>query len=72
VLTTAGAILLGILAGLRHAFEPDHLSAMSTLVADAGDARRGARSPANAARGVDCRSPRARSRSSSGSCGQCR
>jgi hypothetical protein len=40
--TTAGGILLGVLAGLRHAFEPDHLTAVSTLVAEAGDARRGA------------------------------
>jgi sulfite exporter TauE/SafE len=34
--------VIGLLAGLRHAFEPDHLSAVSTLVADTGDARRGA------------------------------
>ncbi|MBS1121303.1 MAG: HoxN/HupN/NixA family nickel/cobalt transporter, partial [Deltaproteobacteria bacterium] len=35
-------ILLGLLVGLRHAFEPDHLTAMATLVGDTRDARRGA------------------------------
>ncbi len=35
-------IVLGLLVGLRHAFEPDHLSAVSTLVAEAKDGRRGA------------------------------
>ena len=35
-------ILLGLLVGLRHAFEPDHLTAISTLVAEAQDGRRGA------------------------------
>jgi hypothetical protein len=35
-------VLLGLLVGLRHAFEPDHLSAVSTLVSDAGGSRRGA------------------------------
>ena len=34
-------ILLGLLVGLRHAFEPDHLTAVSTLVADARDGKRG-------------------------------
>jgi len=36
------SILLGLLVGLRHAFEPDHLTAVSTLVTDAPDGRRGA------------------------------
>ncbi|HEX4355316.1 MAG TPA: hypothetical protein VHZ95_20460 [Polyangiales bacterium] len=36
-----GAILLGVMLGLRHAFEPDHLTAVSTLVVEARDARRG-------------------------------
>lgn len=35
-------ILLGVLVGLRHAFEPDHLTAVSTLVTEASSARRGA------------------------------
>jgi high-affinity nickel-transport protein len=35
-------VLLGLLVGLRHAFEPDHLTAMATLVGDTRDARRGA------------------------------
>jgi len=39
---SAGAVLLGVLLGLRHAFEPDHLAAVSTLVADTSSARRGA------------------------------
>ena len=33
--------MLGVLLGLRHAFEPDHLTAVSTLVVEARDARRG-------------------------------
>jgi ABC-type nickel/cobalt efflux system permease component RcnA len=37
-----GGMLLGTLVGVRHAFEPDHLTAVSTMVADARDARRGA------------------------------
>ncbi|HEY4239738.1 MAG TPA: hypothetical protein VGM88_07980 [Kofleriaceae bacterium] len=37
-----GGILLGVLLGLRHAFEPDHLTAVSTLVVETRDARRGA------------------------------
>lgn len=37
-----GGILLGLLVGLRHAFEPDHLTAVSTLVTEAKDGRRGA------------------------------
>jgi hypothetical protein len=34
--------LLGLLVGVRHAFEPDHLTAVSTLVTEARDGRRGA------------------------------
>lgn len=34
---TTAAITLGLVVGARHAFEPDHLAAVSTLV---GDARR--------------------------------
>lgn len=41
-MSTAAGLLLGLLVGLRHAFEPDHLTAMATLVGDARDARRGA------------------------------
>ncbi len=40
--SSLGGILLGVLVGLRHAFEPDHLTAMATLVSDGRDARRGA------------------------------
>ncbi len=36
-----GGLLLGILLGLRHAFEPDHLAAVSTLVADRHNPRAG-------------------------------
>lgn len=36
-----GGLALGLLVGLRHAFEPDHLTAVSTLVTEAGDARKG-------------------------------
>jgi hypothetical protein len=35
-------ILLGLLVGIRHAFEPDHLTAVSTLIGEARDGRRGA------------------------------
>lgn len=42
VTASLGGILLGLLVGLRHAFEPDHLTAVSTLVGEARDARRGA------------------------------
>lgn len=35
-------LLLGLLVGLRHAFEPDHLTAVATLATDARDAKRGA------------------------------
>jgi len=41
MLASAGGILLGVLVGLRHAFEPDHLTAVSTLVAEAAGGRRG-------------------------------
>ena len=34
--------LLGLLFGMRHALEPDHLTAVSTLLADSRDPRRGA------------------------------
>jgi hypothetical protein len=40
--STALGIMLGILVGLRHAFEPDHLTAVSTLVSETHDARHGA------------------------------
>ncbi|HTR51408.1 MAG TPA: hypothetical protein VMJ10_11920 [Kofleriaceae bacterium] len=36
-----GGVLLGVLLGLRHAFEPDHLTAVSTLVVEARSASRG-------------------------------
>jgi hypothetical protein len=36
-----GGLLLGVLLGLRHAFEPDHLAAVSTLVADRRNPRAG-------------------------------
>ncbi len=39
---TLTGMLLGLLVGLKHAFEPDHLTAVSTLVTEAKDARRGA------------------------------
>ena len=35
-------ILLGMVVGLRHAFEPDHLTAVATLATEAKDARKGA------------------------------
>src|SRR6476469_196370 len=34
VLTTLGAWLLGLLLGMRHALEPDHLAAVSTLAVE--------------------------------------
>lgn len=37
-----GGLLLGLLVGLRHAFEPDHLAAISNLVLETRSARRGA------------------------------
>src|SRR3989442_3282551 len=33
--------LLGVLLGMRHACEPDHLAAISTLVAEERSARKG-------------------------------
>ncbi len=36
-------ILLGLLVGLRHAFEPDHLTAISTLVHEARGPKHGIR-----------------------------
>lgn len=41
MLLSAGGALLGLLVGLRHAFEPDHLTAVSTLVGEAAGGRRG-------------------------------
>ena len=40
--SSALGIVLGLLVGLRHAFEPDHLTAVSTLASDARGAHRGA------------------------------
>lgn len=40
--STAIGIVLGILVGLRHAFEPDHLTAVSTLVTETHDPKHGA------------------------------
>ena len=40
--STALGIVLGILVGLRHAFEPDHLTAVSTLVSETHSPRHGA------------------------------
>ena len=42
VSSTAIGIVLGLLVGLRHSFEPDHLTAVSTLVGDTHDLRGGA------------------------------
>jgi hypothetical protein len=42
VTSSFAGILLGLLVGVRHAFEPDHLTAVSTLVSEARDGRRGA------------------------------
>lgn len=39
--STAFGIVLGILVGLRHAFEPDHLTAISTLVSESHSPRQG-------------------------------
>lgn len=41
MVTSLGGVLLGLLVGLRHAFEPDHVTAVSTLVTEAHDVRRG-------------------------------
>lgn len=40
--SSALGIVLGILVGLRHAFEPDHLSAVSTLVSETHSVPHGA------------------------------
>jgi ABC-type nickel/cobalt efflux system permease component RcnA len=40
-LTTATAWFLGLLLGMRHALEPDHLAALSTLVTEENDPRSG-------------------------------
>ncbi len=40
--SSIAGLLLGLLVGLRHAFEPDHLTAMATLVTETRDPRRGA------------------------------
>lgn len=42
MLASTGGVLLGLLVGLRHAFEPDHLTAVSTLAVESRDLRRGA------------------------------
>jgi hypothetical protein len=42
VSTTAIGVVLGVLVGLRHAFEPDHLTAVSTLVSATHSPRHGA------------------------------
>jgi len=42
VTSTAIGILLGLLVGLRHSFEPDHLTAVSTLVGESHGLRGGA------------------------------
>jgi sulfite exporter TauE/SafE len=39
--STALGIVLGMLVGLRHAFEPDHLTAVSTLVNETETSRQG-------------------------------
>jgi len=39
--TTATAWFLGLLLGMRHALEPDHLAAVSTLVTEENDPRGG-------------------------------
>jgi len=41
VSSTVFGIVLGILVGLRHAFEPDHLTAVSTLVSESHSPRQG-------------------------------
>lgn len=40
--SSIAGLLLGLLVGLRHAFEPDHLTAVATLATETRDARRGA------------------------------
>lgn len=41
-MSALAGILLGLLVGLRHAFEPDHLTAVATLSTETRDLRRGA------------------------------
>jgi high-affinity nickel-transport protein len=38
---TITGLCLGVLLGMRHALEPDHLAAVSTLVLESGSSRRG-------------------------------
>jgi hypothetical protein len=42
VLASLGALAVGTLLGVRHAFEPDHVAAVTTLVVEARSAWRGA------------------------------
>ena len=42
MLASLTGMLLGIVLGMRHALEPDHLTAVGTLVTEARGARRGA------------------------------
>src|SRR4051812_402983 len=42
MLATLSGCLIGLLLGMRHALEPDHLAAVSTLVTEERDARAGA------------------------------
>ncbi len=39
---SVSGLLFGVLVGVRHAFEPDHLAAVSTLMTESRGARRGA------------------------------
>lgn len=41
-MSSFAGMFLGLLVGLRHAFEPDHLTAMATLAVETRDPRRGA------------------------------
>lgn len=38
---TITGLFLGVLLGMRHALEPDHIAAVSTLVLESGSSRRG-------------------------------
>ena len=38
---TITGLCLGVLLGMRHALEPDHIAAVSTLVLESGNSRRG-------------------------------
>jgi high-affinity nickel-transport protein len=40
--STAIGVVIGLLVGLRHSFEPDHLTAVSTLIGETRDPRGGA------------------------------